>query len=58
MGRMSDKVADFLREVGLQNASSGTWGIGSAITRATAKATQSLMNVTVKVGGRSIADIS
>jgi hypothetical protein len=45
---MTDKISNFLREVDLQNASRGTWGVGSMLTRAGAKAAQALMSVSVK----------
>ena len=45
---MSDKIADFFRDVALENASSRTWGIGSVIARGGAKAALAAMPITVK----------
>ena len=47
-GHMTDKISDFLREIDLQNASKGTWGVGRILTRSGAKAAQALMSVSVK----------
>jgi hypothetical protein len=42
---MTDKINDFLRETELKKASKGTWGIGTMVTRASAKLVLSLMSV-------------
>ena len=46
---MTEKIKNYLREIDLQNASKGTWGVGSKLTRAGAKAAQSLMSVSIKL---------
>jgi hypothetical protein len=45
---MADKISAFLREIDLQNASIGTWGIGTMLTRAGAKAAKALLPISVK----------
>ena len=45
---MTDKISDFLREIDLQNASRGTWGVGTMLTRAGAKAAQAVMSISIK----------
>jgi hypothetical protein len=45
---MADKITEYLREVSLQNSASGTWGVGTVIARAGAKAAQSLMAISAK----------
>ena len=45
---MADKITDFLNDISLQNSSRGTWGIGTVIARAGAKAAQAIMRITVK----------
>ena len=45
---MTDRISAFLREIDLQNASKGTWGVGTMLTRAGAKAAQALMSISVK----------
>ena len=45
---MTDKISDFLREIDLQNASRNTWGLGTMLKRAGAKAAQELMSISIK----------
>jgi hypothetical protein len=51
---MVEKIIEFLREVRLQNASRGTWGIGTMISRGGAKAAQALMPIALKTEEDSI----
>ena len=45
---MTDKISNFLREMNLQNASRGTWGVGTLLTRAGARAAAALMSISIK----------
>lgn len=45
---MTDKITKFLKEMELQNASRGTWGIGTMAARAGAKAGLALIPISVK----------
>ena len=43
-----DKIDDFLRELELQNSARRTWGIGTVISRSSAKGAQALLGVKVR----------